>query len=102
MDMEQKYSNLWSFFSAYLEDFDCDDDIAIVREFGIKNPVPAVSKVLQECLELQKEKPFPWEEVSNQANRYFSQEIEAYEWFEEILLELISVSAERIRMIEES
>ena len=96
--MNQKYPNLQNFFVAYLSDADLDDDIEIAQKFGTNAPVPAVSQVLEECLELQKERPFPWQQIVEESNRYFKQESDAYEWFEEIFLTLKSSIEERLKL----
>lgn len=95
MDFKKKIPNLYQFFGAYFPDADFDDltDEEVVENYitdcnKSEVSIKTLGKVKEELLILIENIDSYWQEVGDEANRYFENSNDALEWLMMIKKEL--------------
>jgi hypothetical protein len=95
MDFKKKFPNLYQFFGAYFPDEDFDDltDEEVVENYitdcnKSEVSIKTLGKVKEELLILIENIDSYWQEVGDEANRYFENSNDALEWLMMIKKEL--------------
>ena len=94
MKLDQQYPELANFLGSEFPDADLEglSDEEVVKRYAFRASPKMRSRVIEKGKALLAEKVFPREEISYEANRYFSDSEDARQWLTMIIQILESTS----------